>query len=329
MKRREFICLLGGAALARPLPAHAQQSGRVRRIGALMGIAASDPEAQLRVKAFEAGLRELGWEEGRNLRIEYRWAPDPDQLRSQAAELVTMAPDLILAHSTPVLAALRRESTTLPMVFVQVTDPVGSGMVPNLARPGGNVTGFTSFEFAIGGKWLETLKQIAPAIARVAIIFNPQTAPYAPEFLRPIEAAAPSFAVKSIAAPASDAAGIAQAVDAFARTPNGGLIVLPDVTTVNHRDLIIALAARHRLPAVYPYRFYAVSGGLLSYGADTADIFRRVAAYVDRILKGAKPAELPVQAPTKFEMVINLNAAKALGLTVPPKLLALADEVIE
>jgi putative ABC transport system substrate-binding protein len=250
-------------------------------------------------------------------------------LRRQAAELIAAAPDLILATSTPVLATLLRESATLPLVFVQVTDPIGSGFVPNLARPGGNVTGFTSFEFSIGGKWLETLIEIAPTVTRVAVIFNPQTAPYAPAFLRPIEAAASSFAVKPMAAAAADVAGVEAAIEAFARTASGGLIVLPDVSTANGRDLIIALAARFRLPAIYPYRFYAASGGLLSYGTEVGDVYRRAAAYVDRILKGAKPAELPVQAPTKFELVLNLKTAKMLGLDVTPTLVARADEVIE
>jgi putative tryptophan/tyrosine transport system substrate-binding protein len=327
--RREFIAAVGGAAVAWPLAAGAQQPERMRRISVLMAVTERDPESQFRVNAFEAGLRELGWVEGRNLWIEYRWAPDPDLLRRQAAELIAAAPDLILATSTPVLATLLRESATLPMVFVQVTDPIGSGFVPNLARPGGNVTGFTSFEFSIGGKWLETLIEIAPTVTRVAVIFNPQTAPYAPAFLRPIEAAASSFAVKPMAAAAADVAGVEAAIEAFARTASGGLIVLPDVSTANGRDLIIALAARYRLPAIYPYRFYAASGGLLSYGTEVGDVYRRAAAYVDRILKGAKPAELPVQAPTKFELVLNLKTAKMLGLDVTPTLLARADEVIE
>jgi putative ABC transport system substrate-binding protein len=327
--RREFIAAVGGAAVAWPLAAGAQQPERMRRISVLMAVTERDPESQFRVNAFEAGLRELGWVEGRNLWIEYRWAPDPDLLRRQAAELIAAAPDLILATSTPVLATLLRESATLPLVFVQVTDPIGSGFVPNLARPGGNVTGFTSFEFSIGGKWLETLIEIAPTVTRVAVIFNPQTAPYAPAFLRPIEAAASSFAVKPMAAAAADVAGVEAAIEAFARTASGGLIVLPDVSTANGRDLIIALAARYRLPAIYPYRFYAASGGLLSYGTEVGDVYRRAAAYVDRILKGAKPAELPVQAPTKFELVLNLKTAKMLGLDVTPTLLARADEVIE
>jgi ABC-type uncharacterized transport system substrate-binding protein len=271
----------------------------------------------------------LGWTEGRNLRLEYRWAVgDAALLRKQAAELVGLAPDLILATSTPVLAALRQEKT-LPIVFVQVTDPIGGGFVPNLARPSGSLTGFTSFEFTIGSKWLEALKHVAPAVTRVALIFNPDTAPFAHLFWQPVEDAAPSFDVEPIQAPVRDVGEIERTIAAFARHANGGLMVLPDVSTTNHRDLIIALAARHRLPAVYPYRFFAASGGLMSYGSDLADVHRRAASYVDRILKGAVPGDLPVQAPTKFEFVINLKTANALGLTVPPRWLGRADEVIE
>jgi putative ABC transport system substrate-binding protein len=329
MRRREFVILLGGsAAAAWPLAAHAQQSNRLRVVGVLLAMAPDDPEAQLRVKAFEAGLRELGWTEGRNLRLEYRWAAgDAALLRKQATELVGLAPDLILATSTPVLAALRQENP-LPIVFVQVTDPIGSGFVPNLARPGGSLTGFTSFEFTIGSKWLEALKHVAPAVTRVALIFNPDTAPFAHMFWQPVEDAAPSFDVEPMQAPVRDVGEIERTVAAFARQ-NGGLMVLPDVSTTNHRDLIITLAARHRLPAVYPYRYFATSGGLMSYGSDLADVYRRAASYVDRILKGAIPGDLPVQAPAKFEFVINLKTANALGLTVPPLWLGRADEVIE
>jgi putative ABC transport system substrate-binding protein len=313
MRRREFVILLGGsAAAAWPLAAHAQQSNRLRVVGVLLAMAPDDPEAQLRVKAFEAGLRELGWTEGRNLRLEYRWAAgDAALLRKQATELVGLAPDLILATSTPVLAALRQENP-LPIVFVQVTDPIGSGFVPNLARPGGSLTGFTSFEFTIGSKWLEALKHVAPAVTRVALIFNPDTAPFAHMFWQPVEDAAPSFDVEPMQAPVRDVGEIERTVAAFARQ-NGGLMVLPDVSTTNHRDLIIALAARHRLPAVYPYRYFATSGGLMSYGSDLADVYRRAASYVDRILKGAVPGDLPVQAPAKFEFVINLKTANALA----------------
>jgi putative ABC transport system substrate-binding protein len=330
IRRREFVALLGGAAAAWPLAARGQQGERMRRIGVLWAIAENDQDAQLRVKAFEAGLRELGWVEGRNLRIDYRWSPgDANLLRVQAAELVASAPDLILATSTPVMAALR-QGNPLPIVFVQVTDPVGQGVVSNWARPGGNITGFTTFEFTIGSKWLQTLKEVSPLpVKRVAVMFNPHTAPFAHMFWQPVEDAAPSFDVEPIQAPVREVGEIEYTIEALARDGNGGLIVLPDVTTTNHRDLIIALAARHRLRAVYPYRFFVASGGLISYGPDIIDPFRRVASYVDRILKGEKPASLPVQAPTKFELVINLKTAKALGLDVPPQLLARADEVIE
>jgi putative tryptophan/tyrosine transport system substrate-binding protein len=327
--RRKFLATLGGAAAAWALAARAQQGGRERRIAALMSMAVDDPEARPRVGAFESGLRELGWLDGSNLRIEYRWVSDGDLLRRNAAELARMPPDLILATSTPAMAALREQSLSVPIVFVQVTDPIGQGLVPNLARPGGNITGFINFEFSIGTKWVEALKQIAPRIARAALIYNPETAPYADLFQQPVEAAAAAFAVMPIAVAARSAAELERAIEAFARTPNGGLLVLPDVTNLIHRDQIIALAARHRLPAVYPYRYYAASGGLLSYGSEQTDLFRRAASYVDRIFKGTSPGELPVQAPTKYELVINLKTAKALGLDVPATLLARADEVIE
>src|SRR6266700_1023573 len=327
MKRREFISLLGGAA-AWPLAAHAQMK-QMRRIGVLMGLVAGDPEAQSRVVAFENGLRERGWVKGRNLSIEYRWAGDGNVLRDHAAELLAMRPDLIVANSTPVTAALQKQSRAVPIVFTQVTDPVGQGLVSNLAHPGGNLTGFTSFEFSIGTKWLEALKQSAPRVTRVALVFNPQSAPFADLFLQPVEAAAPSFSVAPIVAAVRDPADVDRVFDALAREPNGGLMVLPDISMTNYREAIVALAARHRVPAVYPYRYFAESGGLMSYGIDGTDVFRRAAAYVDRILKGASPGELPIQAPTKYELVINLKTAKTLGLTVPPTLLALADEVIE
>jgi putative ABC transport system substrate-binding protein len=329
MRRRDFIALLGSATAGWPLAARAQQGGHGRRLVALMSMAADDPEAQPRVAAFESGLRELGWLDGHNLRVEYHWVSDIDLLRRNAAELAQMPPDLIVATSTPVMAALREQALGVPIMFVQVTDPVGNGFVASLARPGGNITGFTNFEFSIGTKWLEALKQIAPRVTRVALIYNPETAPYADLFQRPVEAAAPAFAVMPITVAARSVAELESAVDAFARTPTGGLLVLPDVTNLIHRDQIIALAARHRLPAVYPYRYYAASGGLLSYGSEQADVFRRAASYVDRILKGTSPGELPVQAPTKYELVINLKTARALGLEIPPTLLARADEVIE
>jgi putative ABC transport system substrate-binding protein len=330
IRRREFVALVGGVATW-PVAARAQRLGQtMRRIGVLMPFAPDDAEALLRVAAFEQGLRDLGWVNNRNLRVDYRWATDDgDRLRREAAALVATAPDVILANSTPVLAELRKLTARLPTVFVQVTDPVGSGFVPSLARPGGNVTGFTNFEFAISGKWLETLKEVAPAVKRVAVLFNPQTAPFAEALLRPIEAAGQTFAVATVAAPVADAAAIKATVAAFAQTPDGGLIVLPDVSTAQHRDQIIALAAQHRLPAIYPYRYFAVSGGLISYGTDIADVFRRAAGYLDRIFKGEKPGDLPVQAPTKYETVVNLKTARALGLDRSPMLLARADEVIE
>ncbi|HWX29215.1 MAG TPA: ABC transporter substrate-binding protein [Steroidobacteraceae bacterium] len=329
MRRRDFITLLGGAAAVWPLAALAQHSERMRRIGVLMGLVASDPEAQSRVAVFENALRELGWVKGRNLSIEYRWAGDGNGLRDHAAELLAMEPDLILANTTPVTAALQEQSRTVPIVFTQVSDPVGQGLVPNLAHPGGNLTGFTSFEFSIGTKWLEALKQAAPHVTRVLLMFNPQSAPFADLFLRAVEAAAPHLSVAPIRAAVRDTADVDRAFDALAREPNAGLMVLPDISMTNYREAIVALAARHRVPAIYPFRYFAVSGGLMSYGTDLSEVSWRAATYVHRILKGEKPGDLPVQAPTKYELVINLRTAQALGLTVPPTLLALADEAIE
>jgi putative ABC transport system substrate-binding protein len=329
IKRREFISLLGGAA-AWPLGARAQQGQRVRRIGVLMGLVAGDPEAQLRMTAFEHGLRELGWVKGRNVSIEYRWAGGGEAvLRNQAAELLALAPDLILANSTPVTVALQEQRHVVPIVFTQVTDPVGQGLVSNLAHPGGNLTGFTSFEFSIGTKWLETLKHAAPHVTRVALVFNPHSAPFADLFLRPVEVAAPFFSVTPIVAAVRAADDLDRVFNALAHEGNGGLMVLSDLGMTNHRDALIALAAHHRVPAVYPFRYFATSGGLMSYGTDVAEVFRRVAAYVDHILRGTRPGDLPVQAPTKYDLVINLKTAKALGLDVPSTLLARADEVIE
>src|SRR5215468_744746 len=299
MKRREFISLLGGAA-AWPLAVHAQTK-QMRRIGVLMGLVAGDPEAQSRVVAFENGLRELGWVKGRNLSIEYRWAGDGNVLRDHAAELLAMRPDLILANSTPVTVALREQGPAVPIVFTQVVDPVGQGLVPNLAHPGGNVTGFTSFEFSIGTKWLEALKQTAPRVTRVALVFNPQSAPFADLFLRPVVAAAPPFSVMPIRAAVLEPADVDRMFDMLAREPNGGLMVLPDISMTNYREAIVALAARHHVPAIYPFRFFAASGGLMSYGTDVAEVFWRAAGYVDRIFKGEKPGELRIQAPNKYE----------------------------
>jgi putative ABC transport system substrate-binding protein len=302
----------------------------VRRIAVLSGFAATDPEAQARIAALQQGLNELGWAEGRNLSIEFRWDPGgADQMRAFARELIELKPDLILGMTTPAVTALVEETKTTPILFVNIVDPLGRGLISNMARPGGNVTGFLNFEFSMGGKWLETLKQIAPAIGRVALLFNPHTAPYANSFIRVAEAAAPSFGVQPIAAGVHDDGELERTVADFAAKPAGGLIILPDSFTTGHRDLIIALAARYRLPAVYPLRVFAASGGLISDGGDPIDIFRRAASYVDWILKGVNPGDLPVQTPTKFELVINLKTANALGLSVPPMLLARADEVIE
>jgi putative ABC transport system substrate-binding protein len=330
MRRRDFVALLGGAAAGWPIAAGAQQADRVRRIAMLQPLGADDPEAQLRVSAFNGRLKELGWSDGSNVRIDYRWTSgDAVRMRAQAAELVSVKPDVILGVSTPVVAALRQETLTIPIVFVQVIDPVAAGFVISLARPGGNVTGITNFEFTIGGKWLETLKEISPQLVRVAVLYNPKTAPYAGSLLGSIASAAPSFAIEPTDTPIQDAAGIGRAIDAFAQKPNSGLLVLPDSTTLLHRDLIIARAAQHRLPAVYPFRYFAINGGLFSYGTDAADTHRQAVSYVDRILRGTKPEDLPVQAPIKFELVVNLKTAKALRLTIPPTLLARADEVIE
>jgi ABC-type uncharacterized transport system substrate-binding protein len=328
-KRREFITLIGGAAVACPLAARAQAEG-VRRIGMLQPLAADDPEAQLRVSAVNGRLKELGWADGSNVRIDYRWTSGNAALmRAQAAELVSLKPDVILGASTPVAAALRNETSTIPIVFVQVIDPVAAGFVASLARPGGNVTGITNFEFTIGSKWLETLKEISPQLARVAVLYNPKTAPYAGSLLRSIASAAPSFLIEPIDIPIPDPAEIEHAIDGFAQKPDSGLLVLPDSTTLLHRDLIIARAAQRRLPAIYPFRYFALDGGLVSYGTDAADTHRQAVSYIDRILRGTRPEDLPVQAPIKFELVVNLKTAKALGLELPVTLLARADEVIE
>ncbi len=333
MKRREFIALIGGAAtaslVAGPTPARAQPPVRIRRIGVLSGLGEDDPESRVRALSFEKGLRDLGWINGRNLQIERRWAGDGSLLARYSADLVALAPELILANTTPVVIALRQHTSKVPILFVQVTDPVGEGLVASFARPGGNLTGITNFEFSIGSKWLEILKEIAPRVTRVAVVFNPDTAPFADQFIHPIEAAAPTFGITSIQASARGPAELARTIDHFAREPNGALLVLPDVSAVNHRDQIIAQAARHRLPAIYPYRLFAASGGLVSYGSDVADIYRRIASYVDRILRGTPPADIPVQAPTKFELVINLQSAKTLQLDVPARIVTLADDVIE
>jgi putative ABC transport system substrate-binding protein len=330
VRRREFIGLVGGAALALPFAARAQQPGQVRRISVLMAMAATDADAEPRIRTIQQALQELGWTEGRNIRIDYRWsAVDAESIRAHAAELVGLAPDVIVGVATPVVTALHQETRTIPIVFVQVIDPVSRGFVASLARPGGNITGFTNFDFPMGGKWVQTLKEVAPTVTRVAVIYNPETAPYGAQFLGQIEAAALSFNVNAFDGLVRDTAGLERATSALAAEPNGAMIVLPDVFTTVHRDLIVELAARHQLPGIYPFRYFATSGGLISYGVDALDLFRRSASYVDLILKGTSPSALPVQAPLKFELVINLKTATALGLTAPPSFLARANEVIE
>jgi putative ABC transport system substrate-binding protein len=331
MRRRDFIAGIAGSA-AWPLAASAQQPAeRIRRIGVLMAIAESDREGQARVAAFREGLRKLGWVEGRNIRIDTRWATPRDAEARQrfAKELVALQPDVILSQATPTTAALLQQTRTIPIVFVGVSDPIGSGFVASFPRPGGNVTGFITMEPTMAGKWLELLKEIAPRVVRAALLFNPATAPYAEYYLTPFKAAARSFAVEAIAAPVRDTAALETAIAAQARAPNSGLIVMPDTFLNFHRVEITSLVARYRLPAVYPFRFFPELGGLLSYGTDLVDDYRRAGAYADRILKGAKPSELPVQAPVKFELVINMKTAKALGLDVPVQLQQRADEVIE
>jgi putative ABC transport system substrate-binding protein len=328
MRRREFIALLGGAAAGWPVAASAQ-SGPLRRVGIFMDLSEQDPEGQTRVAAFRKGLQDLGWTEGRNVKFDIRWtAGDPARMRRYAAELVGLAPEVIMNGGLPTLVAMQQETRTIPIVFAQVLDPVGAGFVESLAQPGGNITGFISFEYSMAGKWLETLKLMAPHIVRIGAVRD-LASPSEMGMLGAIQAVIPAFAIQFIAVGGRDAADFERGIGQFAREPNGGLIILPSPNTLVHRRAIIALAARHRLPAIYPYGFFAREGGLLSYGIVPADNFRRAAAYVDRILKGANPGELPVQVPTKFELVLNLKTAKSLSLEIPPKLLATADEIIE
>jgi putative ABC transport system substrate-binding protein len=331
IERREFITLLGGAAAAWPLVANAQQPDRVRRIGVQMNWDENDPEAKGYLSAFTQGLAELGWTDGRNIRIDVHWAAgNVERARIFAKRLVDLQPDVILASTTPVTAALQRETRTIPIIFAIVADPVGEGFVAGLPRPGGNITGFKSQEEAMAGKMLGLLTEIAPGVKRVAIMFNPDTAAGGGSYFLPaIEAAARSLKVAPIATPAHSDAEIETVMTSLGREPGGGLVVMPDIFMDVHRAPIISLAARNNVPAVYFARAFSRDGGLLSYGPDFADIFRRSASYVDRILRGATPADLPVQFPTKFDLVINLKTATALGLTVPPTLLAIADDVIE
>jgi putative ABC transport system substrate-binding protein len=325
--RRKYLL----AAIAWPLAARAQPADRLRRVGVLMNRPAGDADAQASFAVFKQGLEKLGWTDGRNLRLDHRWGTaDAKTLQPAAAELVGLQPEVILASATDGLAALRQETRTIPIVFVSVSDPVGQGLVASLARPGGNLTGFTAFEFSMGGKWMQLLKDIAPRVTRVAVVFNPVTAPYYASFLGPMEAAARSLAVETVAVSVRDPAAIEGTVTAaLGRKSQGGLIAPSDAFTSTHRAQVIALAARNRLPAIYAFRFFPAEGGLMSYGIDRTDLYRRAAPYVDRILRGENPGGMPVQQPTKFELVINLKTAKALGLAVPPALLGLANEVIE
>jgi putative ABC transport system substrate-binding protein len=330
MRRREFISLLGGSVAAWSGAARAQQGTRARRVGVLMGLAESDSDAQPRVTAFLRQLQELGWTDGGNVRIDYRWtAGDVERARAAAKDLVGLEPDVILGHTTSSVVALRQETRTIPIVFTIVSEPVANRFVESLAHPGGNLTGFTNLEPAVGAKWLEILKEIAPHIARIAIIFNPETTPSAVPFSRSAETAAQKLAVGAVVTAIHEPGDIEPVMSTLGREPGGGLIFPPDAFTAFHRKMIIELAARYRLPAIYPFRYFAADGGLVSYGTNVVDQFRQAAVYVDQILRGTKPGDLPVQQPNKFQLVINLKTAKALGLTIPPTLLATADEVIE
>jgi putative ABC transport system substrate-binding protein len=330
MQRREFITLLGSSTFAWPLAARAQQTMGVRRVAFLHPYAENDAEVLARVIAFRKGLEFLGWTENRNIRIEHRYSGgDLGRIRAYATELVHSAPGLIVGSGTPITAALKEATSTIPIVFNLVNDPVGQGFVASLSRPGGNITGFTFIDFPLIGKWLEMIKEIAPRVRNIALMFNPDTTPFYPAFLHELEAASKSLAVELSASPVRDEAEVEAAITALARDPGGGLIAAPDAFINNHRRAIMTLTERHRLPAIYGFRQFATEGALISYGPDSADIVRRSAGYVDRILKGERPADLPVQAPTKYELVINLKTAKALGIDVPVHLQQIADEVIE
>ena len=329
LKRREFITLLGGAA-AWPLAARAQQTERMRRVSLLLGITENDPEAQSRVKAFKQGLRDLGWIDGRNIRVDSRFAAsDPVRIKEYVAEFVQLAPDVIVGNSSPVIAALRQATTTIPIVFAVVNDPVGQGFVSSLSRPGGNITGFSFIEFSMVGKWVGLLKDVSPDLWRVALMFNPDTAPYYDVYLRSFERMPWSIAVDVSAAHTRDLAEVEQVIAKLGRERGSGLIIPADPFIVVHREAIQRLAKTHGVPSISPYKQFVIEGGLMSYGPDTAEIFRRAGSYVDRILRGEKAADLPVQSPVKFELAVNLIAAKALGLAVRDSFLVLADEVIE
>jgi putative ABC transport system substrate-binding protein len=330
MTRRELITLLGGAAAAWPLAAHAQRRDGLRRIGVLMGGTPGDTQAEVGLAAFKTVLKELGWTDGQNVSIDIRWsAANVERMGVLAKELVSLQPDLLLGHTTQPVAALQRATTTIPIVFIVVSDPVGSGFVASFPRPGGNITGFINIEASLGGKWIEVLKEIVPNVTRAALLYNPDTATYFKYYLEPFEAAARFRGVEPIAAPARTAADIERVIESLSGRQDTGLAIMPDTGLTKNLNLIVSLAARHRVPTIYPYRYWVSDGGLISYGIDQTDLFRRAPAYIDRILKGAKPAELPVQLPTRFELAVNLKAAKALGIEMPAMLLGRADEVIE
>ena len=328
MRRREFIKLVGGAAAIWPLAARAQQGDGVRRVGALSTFAESDPEVQGWIRELVQRLQELGWTNGPNVQVDLRFSNAATRTSMLATELIELRPDVVLAAGALAATALREQTLSVPIVFTHVVDPVSSGFVTNLARPEGNITGFTNFEFTVGGKWLQLLKDCAPSVDRIAVVFDPANPTWG-AYLRTIEAAAPSFGVRLIPAGVRDAAEITRRIATFARDPNGALVVPPGPVTIRHREAIIVAAARHRLPTIYPYRFFTIDGGLMSYGSDVLDSYRRAASYIDRILRGTKVAELPVQQPTKYELTINVKTAKTLGLTVPDTVLGCADEVIE
>jgi putative tryptophan/tyrosine transport system substrate-binding protein len=330
MQRRDFIKVIAGLAATWPLAARAQQSERMRHIAILMAFSENDSEAQSWAGGFREELAKLGWTEGHNIQIDTRWATaDVKSLEQSAKQLVALQPDVILTGSTPATAAMRQQTNTIPIVFAMVGDPVGSGFVASLSRPGGNLTGFTPIENSLGGKWVELLKEIAPRVARVAMVFDPAMAPFASYYLNPFKAAAASLGMEAIVAPVDDMAAFERIVATSAREPNSGLVVMPDAFTIGHHADITSLVARYRVPTVYPFRVFAKVGGLVSYGSSALDEFRRAASYADRILKGAKPSELPVQTPINFDLVINLKTAKALGLDVPSSIRMRADEVIE
>jgi putative ABC transport system substrate-binding protein len=330
MRRREFITLVGGAAVAWPVTARAQQPERMRRLGVLMAVAESDADARKGISILEESLQKLGWKDGNNIRIDYRWGnANPDRIQDLAKELVDLQPDVLVGHSTPSAKGLLKQTQTIPIVLLSVTDPLGQGLVSSLSHPGGNITGFSDFEVSLGGKWLELLKQIVPGVRRVTAMFNPETAPYYGLYLKSIDAGTSLLGIESIPTQVHSEADIENVIRKVGGEPDSGLFVLPDSHNKVHRKRIIELTAQHRLPAVYFLRYFATDGGLISYGPDEMDLFRRAAGYVDQILNGSRPSDLPVQQPAKFELVINLTTAKALGLTIPPGILSIADDLVE